>query len=106
MTGREARDDEREALAQAVEAQYPHHEVRPYAVRHFTAGFLAGYRKHPEPEITDEMRRKVAAAIDDTAVITPRSDFLGGSTIANVAEVADAALEAALRVPVGEGEQG
>jgi hypothetical protein len=43
---------------------------------------------------SDEARQAVADAIDDSAVITPRSEFLGGSTIANVREVADAVLAA------------
>jgi hypothetical protein len=43
---------------------------------------------------SDEARQAVADAIDDTAVITTRSEFLGGSTIANVREVADAVLAA------------
>lgn len=47
----------------------------------------------PEPP-TDEIRQAVADAIDDTAAITTRDQFLGGSTIANVAEVADAAIKA------------
>ncbi|MDQ1111113.1 hypothetical protein QE418_000561 [Microbacterium testaceum] len=52
----------------------------------------------PHGTVTDAERHAVADAIDNTAVITPRNDFLGGSTIANLLEVADAALEAAREV--------
>lgn len=45
--------------------------------------------------VTDAERQAVADAIDNAAVITPRNEFLGGSTIANILEVADAALAAA-----------
>lgn len=41
----------------------------------------------------EAVRQAVADAIDDAAVITPRNEFLGGSTIANLAEVADAVLK-------------
>ncbi len=65
-------------------------------VRRMRAALMAaGSEVRPYGTVTNTERQAVADAIDNTAVITPRNEFLGGSTIANILEVADAALEAA-----------
>lgn len=102
-TNQEARDDERGALIDAmINVEVSNGMVEFCADDRDDAGYLAdaliaaGYRNHPEPEITDEMIRRGALAMC-------RMDWkisMGGATT-----LAKAALEAALRVPIGEGEQ-
>lgn len=95
-------DDEREAvmLVLADGENYDHSpdaDAWMFNEERATDRLMASpvWRNRGRGPITDEVRQAVADAIDDTAVITARDQFLGGSTIANVAEVADAALEAA-----------
>ena len=88
----EARDDEREALARAIDA-YGVTDL-PYASRHFTAGFLAGYRKSPAPEVTDEMVERAARVFYESQT---GSDRLPGSFYRDAwLRMARFALEAAL----------
>lgn len=128
-----ARDDEREALAQAFHEAYerlaPSHgyETRkasavPWAevpepnrsLMVAVAGELlaAGYRTYPEPEITDEMVERAADAFERTwdAGVEEYDDSAPAAPGDFLRNLMRAVLEAALRVPVsaegsGEGEQ-
>lgn len=103
MTGQEARDNEREQLIDAMinvpgadgQVEFADDDREPAG--HLADAILAaGYRKDPEPEITDEI---VKAAID--RFHEPRDETWEEAMRATLG----AALAAALRVPVGEGEQ-
>ena len=64
-------------------------------------------RKHPEPEITDEMVERAAMSLTGLRKSQweeARADAAGGTDY--YLDAARTALEAALRAPVGEGEQG
>ena len=121
MTGQEARDDEREALAQVIAnaffamqaGQEWNAEGASYSQPVPSGGDMdlavsilaAGYRKHPEPEITDEM---VADALDARAAMSRSHCYLYATEKCRCgAEWSDAhwmryLLEAALQVSVGE----
>lgn len=105
MTGREARDDEREALA-----RYPedHKTIGGNAAQR--RAFLAGVeyaRKHPEPEIAEaDVNRAARAMHSDYVARYPEEPpvYHAGAGQPVWRHLARAALDA-LRVPVGEGEQ-
>lgn len=107
MTEQEARDEEREAMALSL---WDEGLVRPESLAFAVvdAFIAAGYRKHPGPEVTDEM---VADALDARAAMSRFHCYLYATEKCRCgAEWSDAhwmryLLEAALRVPVGEGEQ-
>lgn len=65
------------------------------ALRAVVAMEALGYRKSPEPEVTDEMVERASVAYSGELVV--------GSGDGH--DAMRAAIEAALRVPVGEGEQ-
>lgn len=105
-------DDVREALARTMrpdldwdrvcdsedrDVQIAHSIPRDTA-RKAAERVLAAFEVRPHGPVTEAERQAVADAIDNAAVITPRNEFLGGSTIANILEVADAALKAAREV--------
>lgn len=92
MTNHGARDDEREAVIQALNTTgvYPD-QVKRIADRVLTA--TAPYRKHPEPGITHEMVARAHTAWRAKELQDEASDR----------DLIVAALGAALRVPVGEG---
>ncbi len=116
VRSQEARDDEREALARIINDS--HLVTRGWAEMRARSGFertngddysiaqglaaadaliAAGYRKRPEPEITDEMIRAAREVLDDPHDDWPAEGYWDRMT--------RAALEAALRLPVREGEQ-
>lgn len=110
MTGQEARDDEREALDYAIRVPISALgvEYRPLwrLIRAIQDSvWEAGYRKHPEPEITEARIEAAAVAMFE--------DTYGDGDWVHREEIeekvyrnrARVALTAALRVPVGEGEQ-
>lgn len=106
MAGHEARDDEREALDyvtalnEHVEDQFSRgvESAHGYDEESFIAGVRwALARKHSEPEITDEMVSAAREVLDDPHDEWPEEGYWNRLT--------RAALEAAFRVPVGEGEQ-
>lgn len=101
--GAEERDDEREALRSDIADEISGVQVG-VGYESTTIGITAAleaadlliaadYRKHPEPEITEEMVEAAWAVIERD-----------GLTVLERAHVR-AALAAALRVPIEEGEQ-
>lgn len=94
----EARDDEREALIAILDDPTNWWYNGTHTVfspsRGADALIAAGYRKHPEPEITKDMVQAAAMELGDRF----------GHSGEEYLEDARAALEAALRVPVGEGD--
>lgn len=107
MPEQEARDDEREEAIEAAThrlidwdtdvadrgvSEEHYRERRADVERIFD--IIAGYRKHPEPEITEA--RVEAAWVAYRGAMRDGLDFRPGIR---------AALEAAFRVPVGEVEQ-
>lgn len=112
MTGQEARDDEREALAwiertlalpiyqNPVKDSYGEGVVE--ALRTVQKIIQHSARKHPEPEITEMVERAVRATWRPSEWLN--ADQNDASRTAYADAVRDI-LEAALRVPVGEGEQ-
>lgn len=94
MTEQEARDDEREALwREYARSQGLSDDYASWRNGTDRLAFMAGYaaRRHPEPEITEDAVVAAYHVFDDN-----------GST----PEAMRLAIEAALRVPVGEGERG
>ncbi|WP_405373392.1 MULTISPECIES: hypothetical protein [unclassified Microbacterium] len=119
MTGQEARDDEREALIRALRERSIWHSGAPYEEdADAILAALGPHRKHPEPEITEEMVERGARAIfaeeqcDRTqkataeALVSNWQSRLSERDQAEYRALTRAALEAALRVPVGEGGAG
>ncbi len=103
-------DTARRQLEDSVWAiEIPH---SPYADRTreliVEALHAAGYRKHPEPEITEEMVERAAQALFERAGASAWRagwDLVPEATRAMYRDDARDALVAALRVPAGEGEQ-
>lgn len=112
MTGQEARDEEREALIDAMinvagaDGQVEFAEDDREPAGHLADAILAaGFRKLPE---LGEMLDRTARTLFDRAGASGwRSgwEHMSEATRAMFRSDARAALEAALGVPVGEGEQ-
>lgn len=123
----EARDDEREALAKVIRGVHgPNHmpwkKVAPVYRKTAGAVLAAGYRRHPEPETTDDQetedvcgncnagipddyRRQVTDEMVDRAIGEYLNLHRDASGRISLQESMRSALEAALRVPVGEEKQ-
>ena len=115
----EARTDEREALVNFMHRrnEFDYDECQhgtysggpsngePYAMceRQADALIAAGYRKHPEPEVTDEMRE--AAFAEAWGFRAETRSYGERLHLEGWFNRGWRAFQAALRVPVGEGEQ-
>ena len=118
MNGQEARDDEREALAQVIanaffamqagqewdaeDATYEQPVPNAGDMDLAVSILAAGYRRHQAPEITDEMVERASNAFG--GVISPDWSLASDWERIEVRTSMRAALEAALRVPVEERE--
>ena len=122
MNGQEARDDEREALAQVIanaffamqagqewdaeDATYEQPVPNAGDMDLAVSILAAGYRRHQAPEITDEMVERAAqAAFDEPWAYKRGDEYTWAELIQDEPERADlwredarAVLEAALRV--------
>ncbi len=121
MTGQEARDDEREALiekalrdAMQVGIGWLDAAALDRWVEERVASLFAALaRKHPEPEITEEMVNAASLELSrhedyrdsDYDIWRCRCNGRASAGVGHERAIARASLEAALRVPVGEGKQ-
>jgi len=110
MTGQEARDDEREALAEVLARAYSASPYRDAHLRGADAILAAGYRKHPEPEWEYAVHHVSADGWPTFRIHadeqSAKADFSTcGMNCALVRRTPGARVDPGPWVPVGEGEQ-